>query len=81
MSCPPYPASSLRFARAGDTVRVTRLSGQPALCYRLREMGFCEMAKVRVMQNNGTVICHVCGSKVGLSRELAAAIFVEPSGV
>jgi ferrous iron transport protein A len=69
----------LRYARAGETVRVARLCGQAAMCYRLREMGFCEMAEVRVMQNNGTLVCQVCGSRVGLSRELADAIFVQPS--
>jgi ferrous iron transport protein A len=68
----------LRAVRAGETVRVTRLAGQPALCYRLREMGFCEMAEVRIMQNNGALVCQVCGSRVGLSRELADSIFVQP---
>lgn len=73
------PALPLNFARTGERVRVSRLLGQPALCHRLREMGFCEMAEVRVVQNNGSLICQVCGSKVGLSRALAEAIFVEPA--
>jgi hypothetical protein len=36
------------------------------------------MAEVRIMQNNGALVCQVCGSRVGLSRELADSIFVQP---
>jgi ferrous iron transport protein A len=65
-------------ARAGERVRVSRLAGEAVLCQRLREMGFCEEATVRVMRNSGAMICQVCGSRVGLSLELAESIFVEP---
>jgi len=42
-------------------------------------MGFCEQAEVRVLNNSGTVVCSVCGSRVGLSRQLAGAILVSPA--
>lgn len=65
--------------RPGSTVRVLRLEGQEPVCARLREMGFCEQAEVRVLNSNASVVCQVCGSRVGLSRGLAAAIVVSAS--
>jgi ferrous iron transport protein A len=62
--------------RPGATVRVLRLEGQEPVCARLREMGFCEEAEVRVLNNSASVVCQVCGSRVGLSRGLAASIVV-----
>ncbi len=66
----------LRAARPGETVRVLRLDAQEAVCSRLREMGFCEAAEVRVINNAGALVCQVCGSRVGLSRQLADVITV-----
>lgn len=63
-------------ARAGVTVRVLRLEGQEPVCARLREMGFCEQAEVHVLNNSTSVVCQVCGSRVGLSRGLACSIVV-----
>ncbi len=66
-------------ARPGATVRVVRVEGEAALSRRLREMGFCEQAEVRVASVGAQVVCHVRGSRVGLSRGLAESIVV--SGV
>lgn len=60
----------------GKKVKVCRLEGEPNLCHRLREMGFCEEAEVSVVRNCGALICQVCGSKVGLSSRLAEFIHV-----
>jgi Fe2+ transport system protein FeoA len=65
----------------GQTVRVRHLSGQPAVCQRLREMGFNEQAQVKIINHAGAVLCVVCGAKVGLSRQLAESILVGPSNV
>ena len=70
------PIQNLGNARAGATVRVVRLEGQEPVCARLREMGFCEEAEVRVLNNSASVVCQVCGSRVGLSRGLAGSILV-----
>lgn len=67
--------------RPGATVRVVRLEGQEPVCARLREMGFCEEAVVRVLNNSASVVCQVCGSRVGLSRGLASSIVVSAAGV
>ena len=75
------PIQALRDAQTGETVRVLRLEGQEAVCSRLREMGFCEQAEVRILNNSSTVVCSVCGSRVGLSRQLAGSILVSAAAV
>jgi Fe2+ transport system protein FeoA len=72
----PPSAQHLGETRPGSTVRVVRLEGQEPVCARLREMGFCEQAEVRVLNSGASVVCQVCGSRVGLSRGLAASIVV-----
>ena len=64
-------------ARVGSKLRVHGLKGQAAICQRLREMGFCELAEVRKLADNGALICSVCGSRVALSRSLAKDIIVQ----
>lgn len=62
----------------GSRVRVVALTSEPAVCQRLREMGFCEMAEVAKLSDGGGLICQVCGSRVALSSRLADEIVVEP---
>ncbi len=57
--------------------RVKSLHGEPAVCQRLREMGFCEFAEVRKLTHGSCLICHVCGVNVALSKYLAKNIVVE----
>ena len=57
--------------------RVKALHGEPAVCQRLREMGFCEFAEVRKLTHGSCLICHVCGVNVALSKYLAKNIVVE----
>lgn len=68
---------SLHEVKPGQRVRVHRLSGQPGLCHRLREMGFCEYAEVKILNKGGAMLCQVCNSKVCLSRQLAETIWVD----
>ena len=80
LTCSDPPVSGsvpLPSVARGQKVRVFRLSGETVACQRLREMGFCERAEVKVLTTSGGVICQVCGSKVGLSKEVANAILVE----
>ena len=62
---------------SGQSVRVTQLRGEPAVCQRLREMGFCEFAEVRKVVHGEVLICHVCNTRIALSRRLAKNILVE----
>jgi ferrous iron transport protein A len=75
--------SSLKDARPGARVRVLELKSEPAVCHRLREMGFCEFAEISKVCDHGPCICTVCGTRVALSSQLAESIMVreidEPS--
>ena len=58
-------------------VRIKALNAEPAVCQRLREMGFCEFAEVRKVSQGSALICRICGVKVALSKYLAQNILVE----
>lgn len=60
----------------GQTVLIKHLQGEPAVCQRLREMGFCEKAIVKKMADSGALICKVCDTKIIISKELAENIIV-----
>ena len=79
-----YPASEkiIKLSTLCDVsvnlpVRIKALNAEPAVCQRLREMGFCEFAEVRKVSQGAALICRVCGVKVALSRYLAKNIVVE----
>jgi len=61
----------------GESVRVECLRGKASDCQRLREMGFCELAKVVKVSGNGALLCKVCDTRVVISKELAQNIIVD----
>ncbi len=75
-----FPARSLLDVEIGEPVRVASLGGDPSVCQRLREMGFCEFAEVCKVSHGGALVCHVLNGKVALSQRLAKHIFVETIG-
>ena len=66
-------------AEAGVVLSVERLEGSESICRRLREVGFCEKAEVRLLSRGGQMICSVCGTRLALSRKLAKNIWVKPN--
>ncbi len=68
----------LNKVRAGTHVRIKELSASPELTHRLRELGFCEEQKVKLLCQHTNVICQVCNARLGISSELAQKILVEP---
>ncbi|MBP7949817.1 MAG: ferrous iron transport protein A [Verrucomicrobiales bacterium] len=72
-----FDCLKLSDAPAGKKLRVFRLHGMEATCQRLREMGFCETAEVKIVQKSGAVICQVCGSRVCLNPQMAGSILVK----
>src|SRR5687767_7790019 len=64
--------------RAGTAVRIKQLSAPPEVTHRLREMGFCEEQKIRLLAQHTNVICQVCNVRLGISTQLAEKILVEP---
>ena len=63
--------------KAGDSVRIKQLSASPEVSSRLREMGFCEEQRVKLLSRNPNLICQVCNARLGLSSQLADLIWVE----
>ena len=59
-------------------VCVKRLDADPAMKDRLRELGFCEQQRIKLLSKHSNFICLVCNSRLGISEQLADSIFVEP---
>ena len=72
-----YP---LNRVRAGCVVIVRQLTAAPDTNQRLREMGFGEEQRVKVITLQNNVLCQVCNARLGLSAKLAEQILVEPVG-
>lgn len=77
-ACPQPFICPLSKVRAGSSVRIKQLSAPPELKNRLREMGFCEEQKIRLLAQQANVICQVCNVRLGISTALADKILVEP---
>ncbi|MCW5557101.1 MAG: ferrous iron transport protein A [Verrucomicrobiae bacterium] len=69
----------LNRVRAGCVVIVKQLTAAPEVNQRLREMGFGEEQRVKVITLQNNVLCQVCNARLGLSAALAASILVEPT--
>ena len=73
-SAPLYPLSQ---APAGSLVRIKQLSASPEMSTRLRELGFCEEQRIKLLSRNPNLICQVCNARLGISTQLAGLIWVE----
>lgn len=74
----PLPALvPLSAVGAGVSVKIKQLSASPEVSTRLREMGFCEEQRVRLLSRNSNLICQVCNARLGISSQLAGLIWVE----
>ena len=76
--CPKADICPLNKVRAGTCVRIKRLSAEPELSQRLREMGFHEDQKIKLLSRHANLICQVCNARLGISERLAEIILVEP---
>ena len=73
--------TSLTQIPVGRFARIHRLQSHPDVSLRLREMGFCENAIVRLVVNDeGNLICEVCNTRIGLNHSIAHDIIVAPFG-
>jgi ferrous iron transport protein A len=66
--------------KAGSVVSIRSLSTTPEMCDRLRELGFCEDQKIKLLARDSSYICQVCNARLGISPRLAEAIMVQPVG-
>ena len=76
--CPQPFVCPLSHVRAGTSVRIKQLDAPPEVTHRLREMGFCEEQKIRLLAQKANIICQVCNVRLGISARLAEKIIVEP---
>ncbi len=67
----------LNAVQPGAMVRIKKLPQSHELAGRLRELGFCEEQRIRMLARHSQVICQVCNSRLGISDRLAATILVE----
>ena len=67
----------LSTVRTGVDVRIKQLSTPAELTHRLREMGFCEEQKIKLLSRQTSLICQVCNARLGISERLAEQILVE----
>jgi Fe2+ transport system protein FeoA len=70
---------SLAQAKAGACLTVRELKAPADVAIRLRELGFCEQQRVRLLSKHTNVICQVCNVRLGISKDLASMIVVEPT--
>ncbi|HRI16396.1 MAG TPA: FeoA family protein [Verrucomicrobiota bacterium] len=81
MPDPPRPGElyPLNKVRAGCVVIVRQLTAAPDINQRLREMGFGEEQRIKVITLQNNVLCQVCNARLGLSAKLAENILVAPA--
>lgn len=76
--CPQPFLCPLTQINTGVAVRIKQLSASPEVTHRLREMGFCEEQKIKLLSRQSSLICQVCNARLGISTRLAEKILVEP---
>ena len=66
----------------GTTVCIKQLATGPEMTDRLRELGFVEEQRIKLVARESSFICQVCNARLGISPELAESILVEavPAG-
>ena len=75
--CPQPFLCPLSNVGTGVAVRIKQLSASPEVTHRLREMGFCEEQKIKLLSRQSSLICQVCNARLGISQRLAEKILVE----
>jgi len=67
----------LSWVKAGAVVCIKELAAAPEVKERLRELGFCEEQKIKLLSSSSSYICQVCNARLGISQKLADSILVE----
>ena len=64
--------------QAGTIVCIKGLFTAPDVSDRLRELGFCEDQRIKLLTRQSNYICQVCNARLAISGKLAEAIMVQP---
>ena len=75
--CPKAELCPLDSVRPGVSVRIKQLNGSAEVTNRLRELGFCEEQRIKLLLKHTNIICQVCNARLGISSQLAKTIMVE----
>ncbi|MCS7089272.1 MAG: FeoA family protein [Verrucomicrobiota bacterium] len=62
----------------GTEVCIRQLMASPEVRTRLRELGLGEQQRIKIVSRQANFICQVCNARLGISEEVAQAIWVEP---
>jgi Fe2+ transport system protein FeoA len=63
--------------KAGAVVCIRHLTTAPEVTDRLRELGFCEEQRIKLLTRRSNFICQVCNARLAISEKLADSIMVE----
>ena len=63
--------------KAGAVVCIKHLTTTPEVTNRLRELGFCEEQRIRLLTRKSNFICQVCNARLAISERLADSIMVQ----
>lgn len=62
--------------RRGGRGRVARVLGETAETARLKALGVCEGRVIEILRTGDAWVLRVLGSRIGISRELAASVLL-----
>ena len=63
--------------QAGEVVCIKQLVTTPEITNRLRELGFCEEQRIKLLARQSNFICQVCNARLAISGKLADMIMVQ----
>ncbi len=63
--------------QVGMVVCIKQLNTAPEMQERLRELGFCEQQRIKLLSRHSNLICLVCNTRLGISEKIADDIMVE----
>jgi Fe2+ transport system protein FeoA len=75
--CAGTEVCPLSRVQAGAIVCIKRLTTSPDVTNRLRELGFCEDQRIKLLARQSNYICQVCNARLAISGKLADSIMVE----
>ena len=79
--CPGPLVCPLSRVQVGMVVCIKQLNTAPEIQERLRELGFCEQQRIKLLSRHSNLICLVCNARLGISEKIADDIMVETLSV
>ncbi len=77
-NCAGPSVCPLSQVKPGVVVCIKQLLASPDVTDRLRELGLGEEQRIKLLSRQANYICQVCNARLGISKQLAESILVEP---